>query len=147
MGWPHCSPAGISEVGAAAHSSLLDPWFRLSSHLDGSPRGLSKHLPQQQSPAWGSSCALSGGGGALSQPPAAPADGLAGLLAPLQQGCWDLLPLPPPRAPLPVLWGLAAAEQGGQHPPLLFRHSRGPWTRCYPMAPEAMVRDALEQAG
>lgn len=62
MGWPHCSPAGISEVGAAARSSLLDPWFGLGSHLDGSPRGLSKRLPQQQSPAWGSSCALSGGG-------------------------------------------------------------------------------------
>lgn len=85
--------------------------------------------------------------GALSQPPVAPADGLAGLLAPLQQGCWDLLPLPPPRAPLLVLWGLAAAEQGGQHPPLLFLHSRGPRTHRYPMAPEAMVRDALEQAG
>lgn len=93
-----CAPAGTSWGRGPQQLAALCQSPALCSALPGDLRrscGLSKRL-LQQSPVWGSCCAPSVGGPFPA--PRGPADGLAGLLAPLQQCCWDPLPLPPPRS-------------------------------------------------
>lgn len=141
-GLPHCSSTDISEVEAAARSSLLDLCLSPGICM-GDPAGC-PDASHSSRVLHGAPAAPQAAGGSFPSP-----------RSPSRWLCWAAGPTPAemlgsassPTTPLLLLWGLAAAEQGGQCPSLLFLKSRGAQTHCYTMAPEAMAMGTSEQAG